>query len=73
MQKLPTGITGFDHMPYGYRRWNGSIWANIQVDAYNRKIDNIRRYYESGYDVSCQIEIDNLYNLAQSFDYAGVN
>lgn len=73
MTNLPNGLTSFDHMPYGYRRWNGSVWADIQVDAYNKQLDNIRRYHEAGYSTACQIEINNLYNLAFSFDSVGAN
>lgn len=65
-QSLPAGITGFDRMPYGYRRWNGSVWANIQVDSYNASLSNIERRHKAGFNV--QHLIDGLYNLAYSFD-----
>jgi hypothetical protein len=68
---LPNGLTSFEPMPYGYRRWNGTIWADSQIDAYNRQVDNIKRYHLAGYNVACQIEVDGLYNLAASFDAAG--
>lgn len=65
---LPDGITGFDPMPYGYRRWNGATWSNIQVDAYNRHLAEIETMHRAGYNVDALV--NGLYNLARWFDYA---
>jgi hypothetical protein len=65
----PIGLTGLDPMPYGYKRWNGSVWPNIQVDRYNAELARIASRHNAGYDV--QNLIDGLYNLAHGFDYAG--
>lgn len=64
---LPVGLTGFDPMPYGYRRWNGSVWADLQVDRYNDELARIERRHRHGLEV--QHLIDGLYNLARGFDY----
>lgn len=66
---LPDGLLGFDPMPYGYRRWNGSVWPDIQVDSYNRLLADIASKHRAGYNV--QNLIDGLYNLAHGFDYVG--
>lgn len=66
---FPIGLTGLDPMPYGYRRWNGSVWPDIQVDSYNRLLAKIAIHHKAGYDT--QNLIDGLYNLAYGFDYAG--
>lgn len=63
---LPAGITGFTPMPYGYRRWNGAIWADCQVDQYNAELARIESRHRDGYDV--QHLINGLYNLANGFD-----
>jgi hypothetical protein len=66
---LPTGLTGTDPMPYGYRRWNGSVWADIQVDSYNAELSRIVARHAQGMPVTALV--DGLYNLASQFDYAG--
>lgn len=63
---LPAGLTGFEPMPYGYRRWNGSVWAPIQVDAYNRALSRIESRHNAG--MSTEALVNGLYNLARSFD-----
>ena len=65
----PVGLTGLDPIPYGERRWNGAVWPDIQVDAYNRELARITSHHAAGYDV--QHLIDGLYNLAHQFDEAG--
>jgi hypothetical protein len=65
----PVGLTGLDPMPYGYRRWNGSVWPGSQVDAYNRELARIAARHNAGMDT--QHLINGLYNLAHQFDYAG--
>ena len=69
LQSLPEGLTALDPIPYGETRWNGSVWPDIQVDAYNRELARIAIRHSAGYDV--QNLIDGLYNLAHGFDYAG--
>jgi hypothetical protein len=66
--KIP-GLTDTAPMPYGYRRWNGAVWPNIQVDAYNRELDRIRSRHDAGLNV--QHLVDGLYNLANGFDAMG--
>lgn len=63
---LPAGITGFNPMPYGYKRWNGVIWPNIQVDSYNAELERIQSRHANGLDV--QHLVNGLYNLAHQFD-----
>ena len=60
------GLTSTEHMPYGYRRWNGVVWAERQIDEYNRHLDRIQVRAQAGYDVTALV--DGLYNLANSFD-----
>lgn len=61
------GLTGgIDPMPYNYRRWNGSIWADCQVDAYNRELARTVSRHSAGYDVTALV--NGLYNLANGFD-----
>ena len=69
MPALPDGLTGFEPMPYGYRRWNGSVWPNVQVDRYNSELARIKARHEAGMDT--QHLINGLYNLASGFDEAG--
>lgn len=64
---VPAGLTGFDRMPYGYRRWNGSVWADIQVDRYNQELARIESRHRAGMDT--QHLVNGLYNLAHAFDY----
>lgn len=66
---LPAGITGFQPVPYGYRRWNGSVWPDTQVDAYNRQLARIQSRHMAGYDTEALV--NGLYNLANGFDRAG--
>ena len=68
MSALPPGLTGVDPIPYGYRRWNGAVWADIQVDRYNHEIARIWVAHTAGYDT--QRLVDGLYNLAHGFDVA---
>lgn len=68
MSNTPNGLTGFDPMPYGYRRWNGSVWADIQVDTYNSALARIESRHSAGMDT--QHLVNGLYNLAYGFDRA---
>ena len=65
---LPNGITGREPMPYGYRRWNGAVWADIQVDAYNTRLTHLLSMHDAGY--SAESLVNGLYNLAHGFDHA---
>lgn len=67
---VPPGLTGTEPMPYGYRRWNGTVWPDIQVDAYNRELDRITTRHEAG--MSTEALVNGLYNLAHTFDACGV-
>ena len=60
------GLTNIDPMPYRYRRWNGVMWADAHVDAYNRELTRIVSMHRGGYDVARLV--DGLYNLANQFD-----
>lgn len=64
----PNGITSFDPMPYGYRRWSGVIWPDIQVDRYNYELARIETRHKAGLNVDHLV--NGLYNLATMFDYA---
>ena len=66
---LPIGLTGSDPMPYGYRRWNGAVWPDIQVDAYNSALSRIMARHAAG--MPTETLVNGLYNLARGFDYAG--
>lgn len=63
------GLSGTEHMPYGYRRWNGVVWMDCQVDAYNSLLDRIVARALDGFDV--EHLVNGLYNLAHGFDRAG--
>lgn len=65
---MPAGLTGLTPMPYGYRRWNGAIWPDIQVDRYNAELERIAVRHRAGYDTTALV--NGLYNLASQFDYA---
>ena len=65
---MPAGLTGCVPMPYGYRRWNGAIWPNCQVDAYNEEFERIIIRHRAGMDTTALV--DGLYNLAFQFDKA---
>lgn len=62
----PVGLTSLAPMPYGYRRWNGSVWADIQVDAYNRTVERIAARHAAG--MPTEALVNGLYNLAAGFD-----
>ena len=62
----PNGITSFQPMPYGYRRWSGAIWPDIQVDRYNQELRRIESRHKAGLDVDHLV--NGLYNLANMFD-----
>jgi hypothetical protein len=66
---LPAGLTSLNPIPYGERRWNGSVWAPIQVDRYNSELERIATRHAAG--MVTQHLIDGLYNLANGFDQAG--
>ncbi|MDH6284012.1 hypothetical protein [Prescottella agglutinans] len=66
---FPPGIRGWDHMPYGFRRWNGTVWADAWVDRYNRQLDLIRRLFEAGFDVDHHVE--DWYRMLTHFDVLG--
>lgn len=68
MSALPSGVTSFDPMPYGYRRWNGSVWCDAWVDLYNRDLRRIQAHHGAGYDVRAMV--DGLYSMAHSFDHS---
>lgn len=67
-QTLPEGITGFTPMPYGYKRWNGSVWVNAHVEAYNAELSRIESRHNAG--MSVEHLVNGLYNLAHGFDAA---
>ena len=64
----PTGLTSTDPMPYGYRRWNGTIWPDVQVDRYNAELARIQARHEAG--MPTEALVNGLYNLADAFDRA---
>lgn len=69
MITLPAGITSLDPMPYGYRRWNNTVWCDIHVDVYNRELSRIAERHAAGYDTTALVS--GLYNLAWQFDTLG--
>lgn len=62
----PDGIASWEPVSYGQRRWNGSVWANTQVDTYNAELDRIRSRHDAGLSVTHLV--NGLYNLAHGFD-----
>lgn len=64
--EFPAGLTGFERMPYGYRRWNGLVWAEIQVNAYNAELVRIEARHNAG--MPTETLVNGLYNLAAGFD-----
>ena len=68
VKTLPAGITSFTPVEYGYRRWNGAVWADVQTDAYNNELSRIESRHAAGLDT--QHLINGLYNLAAQFDHA---
>jgi len=69
METMPAGITSFEPLHYGERRWNGAIWPSAHVDRYNVELSRIASRHRAGMDV--QHLINGLYNLAAGFDQAG--
>ena len=67
----PVALTGVGPTPYGERRWNGSIWADVQVDAYNRELARIVIRHAAGMDTVALV--NGLYNLANGFDHVEKN
>lgn len=63
---LPAGITGFDPIEHGERRWNGAVWTPLQVGYYNLELKRIETRHNAGLDV--QHLVNGLYNLADGFD-----
>jgi len=59
-ESLPDGITGWEPMPYPYRRWNGTVWCKDWVDTYNRQLDRIRDAHEGNLS-SVDSEVEALY------------
>ena len=68
-QSFPPGIRGWEHMPYGYRRWNGTVWAPAWVDRYNQQLDLIRCLFEAGWPVEHHVE--DWYRMLTEFDLLG--
>lgn len=54
---FPPGICSWENMPYGFRRWNGTVWCNAWVDDYNQQLDQILRRFEDSWHVDDHIEI----------------
>jgi hypothetical protein len=67
IKTLPTGLTSLAPMPYGYRRWNGVIWPDIQVDCYNSALARIESRHNAG--MPTEHLVNGLYNLAYGFDH----
>lgn len=65
----PPGLTSTGLIPYGERRWNGAVWARIQVDTYNAELARIASRHAAGMPVESLV--NGLYNLAHGFDVAG--
>lgn len=68
MSAIPAGITSFEPVAVGERRWNGAVWADSHVERYNAELGRIERRHLDGMDV--QHLVDGLYNLASGFDRA---
>jgi len=67
MADFPAGITGWDHMPYPSRRWNGTVWPEPWVDDYNKQLDRIRWAHE-GNLASTQDEVEAFYRTNTTYD-----
>ena len=68
MITLPAGLTSLEPIPYGYLRWNGRIWSNLQIDEYNSRLADIGALHAAGYDTRAQVE--ELYRRSFMFDHA---
>lgn len=66
---MPPGLRDVPDMPYGYRRWNGAVWADIQVDVYNNAVKRAVDRHRAGYDATALV--NGVYNLAKGFDRCG--
>lgn len=65
----PPGLTSTEPLPYNYTRWNGAVWPDQHVDAYNRELARIAQRHDAGLDVTHLV--DGLYHMARGFDTAG--
>ncbi|AEK08283.1 hypothetical protein SEA_EJIMIX_216 [Mycobacterium phage Ejimix] len=63
---LPAGITSDEPMPYGYRRWNGTVWCNAWIDGYNHLLRSAIERYRQGLDASGYV--DALYRRAAAYN-----
>lgn len=50
-QSFPAAIRSWDHMAYGFRRWNPAVCANVWVDRYNVQLDLIRCRFDEEWHV----------------------
>ncbi|AZS07563.1 hypothetical protein PBI_DUKE13_227 [Mycobacterium phage Duke13] len=63
---LPAGITSDEPMPYGYRRWNGTVWCNAWIDGYNHLLSRAIERHRQGLDARGYV--DALYRRAAQCD-----
>ncbi|MDV7085647.1 hypothetical protein [Rhodococcus opacus] len=57
-------------MPYGFRRWKGTVWGKAWVDRCNRQLDLIRRRFEDGWHVDDHVE--DWYRMLTHFDFLAI-
>lgn len=66
---LPAGLTGDTPMPYGYRRWNGTVWCDAWTDTYNRLVATAVAAHRAGmHPDTVAGYVDDVYRTANRFD-----
>lgn len=63
---LPVGLASDQPMPYGYRRWNDTVWCEAWTDRYNRLLERAVEVHRQGYDATGWV--DALYRLSAQLD-----
>ncbi|MEU8901816.1 hypothetical protein AB0C65_38550 [Nocardia sp. NPDC048505] len=65
---VPTGLTGDQPMPYGYRRWNGTVWCQAWIDRYNAEVRRAVVAHRQGLNDKAQRHVNAVYLIAHEFD-----
>ena len=68
---LPPGMTNDEPVPYGYRRWNGVVWADSWTDTYNAISQRAVIAWRQGLDSKAEQEVVAMYRMAAQFDQLG--
>ncbi len=67
----PPGMTNDEPVPYGYRRWNGVVWADSWTDTYNAISRQAVIAWRQGFDSKAEQEVEAMYRMAAQFDQLG--